>query len=247
MIRRIIYKPVFALVLIFLFSGISNAQLHSDSVKYTPDFKFKDGIYLNFDMVRENNPIPKAKLLTSVDYNDREFFSQLMKGDKIYFYDNMGMRQELDKSSIWGFARNGVIYRKVQDNYYRITYFGSIIHYVADITTYDQNNYYSGYPYGGYYNPYYSSYYNPYYSSPYSYGGYPNSSSSRTNLYQFIIDFETGDEREYNLQSLEVILMRDPELYSEFQSMRGKNKKKMMFVFLRRYNEKHPVFIPENK
>jgi hypothetical protein len=246
MIRRKIYKPVFALALIFLVSGISTAQHLSDSVKYTPDFKFKDGIYLNFDMVRENNPIPKAKLLTSVDYNDREFFSQLMKGDKIYYYDNMGMRQELDKSSVWGFARNGVIYRKVQDNYFRITYFGSIIHYVADITTYDQSNYYSGYPYGGYYNPYYSSYYNPYYYSPYSYG-YPNTSSSRTNLYQFIIDFETGDEREYNLQSLEVILMRDPELYSEFQSMRGKNKKKMMFVFLRRYNEKHPVFIPENK
>jgi len=237
-------KPALMLELIFLFSGVAMAQHVRDSVKYTPDFKFKDGIFLNFEMVRQNSPIPKAKFLTAVDYNDRDFFTQLMKGNKIYFYDNMGLRQELDKNTIWGFARNGVLYRKVQDNFYRITYFGSIIHYVADVTTYDQNNYNSGYPYGSY-NPYYSSYYNPYYS-PYSYG-YPNNTTSRTNLYQFIIDFETGDEREYNLQSLEAILVRDPELYSEFQSMRGKNKKKMMFVFLRRYNEKHPVYIPEYK
>src|SRR5512145_1232699 len=116
-------------------------------------------------MVKANRPIPKAKLLTSVDYNDREFFSELMKGDKIYYYDDIGMRQEIDKSLVWGFSRNGVLYRKVQDVFYRITFFGSIIHYVADVTTYDQN--YSNYPYG-YYNPYYpSSYYSPYYYSPY--------------------------------------------------------------------------------
>jgi hypothetical protein len=39
-------------------------------VKYSPDFRFTDGIYLNFDQVKMNSPIPKAKLLTSVDYND---------------------------------------------------------------------------------------------------------------------------------------------------------------------------------
>ena len=242
--RRHTTRLTLIMILFMLLPLTSSAQHPGDSVRYTPDFKFRDGIYLNFEMVKQNSPIPKAKLLTSVDYNDREFFTQLFKGDKIYFYDNMGLRQELDKNNIWGFARNGVLYRKVQDNYYRITYFGSIVHYVADVTTYDPGNYYSGYPYG-YYSPYSYSY-NPYYYSPYSYGS-PSSGSTRTNLYQFIIDFETGDEREYNLQSLEAILIRDPELYSEFESMRGKNKKKMMFVFLRRYNEKHPVYIPASK
>ena len=237
-------KSVLTIAFVFLFSGMGIAQINKDTVQYTPDFKFKDGIYLNFDMVRENNPIPKAKFLTSVDYNDREFFTELLKGDKIYFYDNLGLRQEIEKKTIWGFARNGVLYRRVQDNFNRITFFGSIIHYVADVTTYEPN--YSNYPYG-YYNPYYSSYYNPYYYSPYSYGYPYNSSTSRTNLRQFIIDFETGEEREYNLQNLELLLMRDPEIYEEFLSLRGKNQKKMMFVFLRKFNEKHPVFIPVNK
>jgi len=70
-------------------------------VKYTPEFRFTDGIYLNFDQVKLNNPIPKSKLLTSIDYNDREFFKKILEGDKIYFYDNMGVRQEIAKNTIW--------------------------------------------------------------------------------------------------------------------------------------------------
>ena len=132
-------------------------------VKVTPDFRFKDGIYLNFDQVKMNSPIPKAKILTSADYNDKEFFRDLLESDKIYFYDNMGIRQEVSKSDIWGYSRNGIIYIQVQGNFNRITFVGSISHFVADITTYDPRYYNSPYGYG-YYDPYY---YYPYYS-PYS-------------------------------------------------------------------------------
>ena len=52
------------------------AQDKEEMVKYTTDFKFNDGIYLNFEQVKLNSPIPKSKLLTSIDYNDREFFKK---------------------------------------------------------------------------------------------------------------------------------------------------------------------------
>ena len=111
--------------LIGLFSpGVSFLQLYGQDktgmVKYTPDFRFNDGIYLNFDQVKLNSPIPKAKLLTSVDYNDREFFKKVLENDKIYFYDNMGVRQEIPKSDIWGYSRNGVLYVQIQENFNRI-------------------------------------------------------------------------------------------------------------------------------
>ena len=69
-------------------------------VKYTPEFRFTDGIYLNFDQVKQNSPIPKSKILTSIDYNDREFFKKILEGEKIYFYDNVGIRQEVAKNTI---------------------------------------------------------------------------------------------------------------------------------------------------
>jgi hypothetical protein len=62
-----------------------------------------------------------------------------------------------------------------------------------------------------------------------------------------MIDFETGKTYEYNLENLEALLMRDPELYEEFVSMRNKNQKKMMFVYLRKFNERNPIFLPDSK
>ena len=67
-------------------------------VKYTPDFRFNDGIYLNFDQVKLNRPIPKAKLLTSVDFNDREFFKRVLESDKIFFYEMEKALEQLKKN-----------------------------------------------------------------------------------------------------------------------------------------------------
>lgn len=212
-------------------------------VKYTPDFRFTDGIYLNFDQVKMNAPIPKSKLLTSVDYNDREFFKKVFEGEKIYFYDNMGIRQELPKSSIWGYSRNGVLYVQVQDNFNRITFVGSICHFVADITTYDSRSYNSPY---GYYDPYYSpygysNYYNPY--NPY-YSPYRAGNMSRNELKQYLIDFESGKVLEFDVENTELLLMKDNQLYEEYAQLSRKKKKELMFVYIRKFNEKNPLYIP---
>ena len=211
-------------------------------VKYTPDFRFNDGIYINFDQVKINSPIPKAKLLTSIDYNDREFFKKILEGDKIYFYDNMGIRQEIPKNTIWGYSRNGVLYVQVQDNFNRITFVGSICHFVADITTYDSRSY--GSPYG-YYDPYYSpygysNYYNPYnpYYSPY------RSNMNRNELKQYLINFESGKVLEFDVENTELLLMKDNKLYDEYVQLPRRKKKDLMFVYIRKFNENNPLYLP---
>lgn len=238
-----------ALIVSVIPGGKSSAQEdQANKVRYTPDFRFRDGIYLNFDQVKENNPIPKAKLLTSVDYNDREFFRKLFENDKIYFYDNMGIRQEIARQDIWGYSRNGVLYVQIQENFNRITFVGNISHFVADITTYDSR--YSPYGYGGYYDPYYSPYgysssyypYSPYY--PY-YSPYRNSNISRNELKQYIIDFENGKVLEFDIHNTELLLMKDSEIYEEWMNLPRRKRKELMFVYIRKFNEKNPLYIPE--
>jgi hypothetical protein len=228
-------------------------QEQENMVKFTPDFRFKDGIYLSFEQVKTNNPIPKAKLLTSTDYNDREFFKKLFEAGKIYFYDNMGIRQEVVTKDIWGYSRNGILYIQVQENFNRITFVGSICHFVADITTYDPRYYNSPY---GYYDPYYS-YYSPYSMySPYGYGSYyyPGSyyspyrqgNMARSELKQYLIDFDTGKVMEFDMQNTEMLLMKDPQLYEEYVQLPRKKKKDLMFVYIRKFNERNPLYIPED-
>jgi hypothetical protein len=232
----------------FLLIGVSfnrvSGQDQPGLVKYTPDFKFKDGVFLNFDQVKTNSPIAKAKLLTSADYNDRDFFKKVFESGKIYFYDEMGVRQEVDKSNIWGFARNGVLYIQVQDNFNRITFVGNICHFVADVTTYDTR--YNNYSPYGYYDPYSSYGYGSY--SPYGsyYSPYSQQSMPRNELKQYVIEFETGKVLEFTIDNLKMLLMKDSAIYDEFVQLSRKKEKELMFVYIRKFNEKNPLFLPVN-
>ncbi|TAL66154.1 MAG: hypothetical protein EPN88_08945, partial [Bacteroidetes bacterium] len=67
-----LFVSIISITILFPVCG----QGKEEMIKYTPDFRFNDGIYLNFEQVKMNKPLPKAKLLTSVDYNDREFFNK---------------------------------------------------------------------------------------------------------------------------------------------------------------------------
>lgn len=241
--ERIVFVS-FALCSLSFNSAIGQDTINM--VKYTPDFRFNDGIYLNFDQLKANSPIPKAKLLTSADYNDREFYTKVFAADKIFFYDELGVRQEVAKDEIWGFSRNGVIYVMIQGNFNRITFVGNICHFVADVTTYDtrSNNYYS--PYG---------YYDPYYYSPYSYYGgynpygsyyspYGSQQTSRTELKQYIIDFESGKVLEFTADNVQLLIMKDPSVYDEYVQLPKKKQKELMFVYVRKFNEKNPLYLP---
>jgi hypothetical protein len=246
-------RLVLFLTLMLLVSSLTliSAQDKPGMVKYTPEFRFNDGIYLNFEQVKMNAPIPKSKILTSLDYNDREFFKKIMEMDKLYFYDDMGVRQDVARSSIWGYARNGVVYVQVQDNFNRITFVGNICHFVADVTTYDSR---ANSPYG-YYDPYYSpygynSYYSPYgsYYSPYSmYSPYNQPNMARNELKQYLIDFESGKVLEFDVDNTELLLMKDNQLYEEYVQLSKRKKKEMMFVYIRKFNEKNPLYLPHQE
>jgi hypothetical protein len=205
-------------------------------IKYSTDFQFVDGIFVNFDMVLANDPIPPARIVTDLDMLDRAFYDKITTAKELVIYDDNGVKKVLKTKEIWGYGRNGVLYINVGSAFHRISFVGNICHFVATVTTYNPN----------YYDPYYS---NPYYSNSYYYNRYsmPHQSNvSSTDLRQYLLDFETGDVMEYDTESVEVLLMRDPELADEYQALRNRKKKQMKFVFIRRYNEKHPLYFPAN-
>lgn len=213
----------------------SEDSRQQELVQYSPDFEFNDGIYANFEMVKSNHPIPTARIVTDIDMFDREFFEKVTSEKEIVIYDDNGVKKVMETKDIWGYGRNGMLYINVGNAFHRISFVGSISHFVASVTTYNSN----------YYDPYYS---NPYYSNSYYYNRYnmPRSNYANTELRQYLLDFETGDVLNYDTESMEVLLMKDPELADEYQSLRNRKKKQMKFVYIRKYNEKHPLYLPAN-
>lgn len=199
-------------------------------VRYTPEFRFTDGIYLDFSQVKANHPVPKPRILTTLDYNDEQFFNRLLEEKKIYFFDNLGAKKEVETSKIWGFARNGNLYIRVNTDFYRITIIGNICHFVANISTYNQR----------YYDPY--IYDRMYY--PYSSMSYPPSNYETKETRQFILDFSNGNVLDYDVKSLEMLLMRDPQLHDEYTALGNKKKKQLKFMYIRKFNERNPLYLP---
>ena len=202
-------------------------------VKYSTEFEFKDGIFANFDQVKANNPIPPARIVSDYDMFDRDFYDKVTSAKEIVIYDENGVKKVIETQDVWGYGRNGVLYINVGMAFHRISFVGSISHFVASVTTYNSN--------------YYDPYYNPYYSNSYYYNRHsmPQSNYANTELRQYLLDFQTGEILEYDTEAVEVLLMKDPELADEFLALRNRKKKQMKFVFIRRFNERHPLYFPE--
>ncbi|MEX0987216.1 MAG: hypothetical protein WD052_07040 [Bacteroidales bacterium] len=229
--QRSPYKYFFSglLLLILLVPGYSQ-EAPEGMTRYSPDFKFREGIYPDFQYVKNNNPIAKTRLVTNADLFSRDFYERVTEENRIVYYDDYGVQQELKTSRIWGYGRNGVLYINLGSKFHRISFVGNISHFVATLTTYNT----------GYYDPYYSQNYynNRYYRSP-------TSNYATTEVRQYLIDFETGKLMEFDVASVEILLMKDPELYDEYVSLRKKKKKQYKFVYIRKFNERNPLYFPK--
>ncbi len=191
-------------------------------VQYSKDFKFSDGVFLNFGQVKNNNPVSKNRIVSSYDINDFEFFTNTLDDEILLFYDELGIKQEVKISDTWGYSQDGILHVNWNDDFSRIVVVGGICHFVANKVV----NSYS-------YSPHNSYYYDP----------YSTQTNSSVELRQYLLHFETGTIYDYTYKNLEVILMNDPELYDEYHNLRKRKRKKLKFVYIRKFNKRNPIFI----
>jgi hypothetical protein len=219
---------IFCIILLLLAFPCLSQNDSTKLVAYDTDFQFTDGIYLNFEQVKNNKPLPKARIIASVDFNAPDFYDVLLSKNDFSYYDDVSMKQTMAVKQIWGYAKNGNLFIRMYDSFNKVTYIGNICHFLATIS----------YNYQPVYDPYY---YNPYY---YYSGSGSSGSVTKTELRQFIFDFNTGKILDYNEKNIEILLMSDPQLYDEYKGLRKKKKQQLMFYYLRKFNERNPLMIP---
>ncbi len=213
----------FFIISIFFFLNIFSlySQDSTNLVKYDRNYKFKDGLYITFDNVRNNSPVPISNIITSLDKSSNEFFENLILQEQITIIDGVGVKKEYSPENVWGFAKEGKLYIYIDLRVNLIPVIGEICHFVGTrIVTY--------YP---------SS------IDPFTYRGEP---STRVETRQFILDFSTGVFYDFTISNIEPIFAKDPDFYEEWVNLSNRKKKKLIFVYLRKYNDKHPLMMPKN-
>ena len=138
------------------------------------------------------------------------------------------MKQSVPVKSIWGYAKNGDLYVGINNQYCKVSYLGSICHFIVTNfrTVYEST-----------YDPYYNS--NPYY--------YPSAgiryANPKTELRQFLINFETGQVVDYTADNILALLAKDPQLYDEYAALKKKKREQLKFFYIRKFNQRNPVKI----
>lgn len=201
------------LLLIFT-CGMLRAQ--TDSAAYNSAFRFEDGIYLNFESFRHNKPVPKSAIVSNYSRAEINFLRKAVSAKTISYKDSSGFIHELNPGQLWGFCENNSIYIRMNGDFNKIVVMGSICHFTAMYTTYLS---------GGPTNP----------------GGVTTGAPVES-VQQYVLDMQTGIVYDFVLPHMEDIFKRDEALYKEFMAMKKGKRKKMMFFYLRKYNEKYPLY-----
>jgi len=223
-------KTIFG-ALFILFTALSSAQTRT--VAYSRDYEFKEGVYITASQFENNAPVPKLAIVSNVPQNRVDFIGEVMKQKDLIYIDSLGKEQRIGIDNVWGYSQNKTIYIYSNKKFVRMNTIGTLCQYTGSITT-TISNPYPMYP--GFGNSVYMGY-------PGAYPGY-GGTSTYEELRQFIFNTKTNQVVEFSPQAMEQLLMDDDELYKEFSQLKRRKKSEMMFVYLRRYNEKHPLFLP---
>jgi len=227
-------RVLFLLFHITFLASFLFAQDTLKKVPYSQDYIFKDGIYITFNQFIENNPLPKYKIVSSVPPTSPAYLYEVTQKDTFHYIGDNGYITPYPTKKIWGFSENNTVFIQYLNQFNRIIIIGTIGFFMSQVTV--TSTIYND-PY------YYSSYYNPYYYYP---GINLPHEVKNNEIKRFLIDFRTGNVIPFSYKNLEVLLSADTELYNEYLSLSKRKRKKMIFLYLRRFNERNPLLLPPN-
>jgi hypothetical protein len=207
-------------------------------VRYSPGYAFKDGIFLSIEDVMVNDPLPFARIVSERVIYDRAFIEELIWHKEFTFYDEAGVRASVRTRDVWGYALHGRLHIMIGGRFHRIHLQGSISQFVASETTYEKKYFADDDSIKSYTTT--QDLYRGFYSNKHYYS--PLTAEGEICLF----DFESNALEQYDPAALGKLLERDSLLYSEYKVLKRRVKKNRMAEFIRRYNQNHPLFFPEN-
>lgn len=202
-------------LLFFLFSF--EVYSNPDSIKYERSFAFEEGIYLNFWQFRNNDPVPKESLISDYSKNDNEFILKVLSKNSVSFIDSAGAEHKVRVRDIWGYSINREVFIRTGDAFSKVQIIGSICHFVGSFESY-------------------STLPDPIYGQPQMRTEYRKE--------QAVIDMQTGNIMQFTVSTMETLLKKDEQLYKEFTSLKNKKKRSSIFIFMQKFNRKHPLYFP---
>lgn len=207
-------KNIFVFIFIILASlGFSQ----TNAIPYSRDYVFAEGLFLTVHQFKDNSPIPKSSIVSGVSRDDVDFLKEQVKLKNIKYIDSSKQEHKIETSSIWGYCQNRTIYINYNNDFNRVNVIGTLMQFTALVTTSP-----------GFMDPMYSNY---------------GLNTTVDELRQFVFDTQTNKILPFDVKSLTLLLKSDPQLYAEYMALGKREKTDSQFIYLRKYNESHPLML----
>jgi hypothetical protein len=211
---------IFFIIIFALFKLSASAQ---DSLLYDLNNKMAEGIFLNYEDFRRNNPVTKSQIENNLNKELLDYFGKSLDPEKFVFSRN-GEKITVASKTVWGFYQNNTLHINYRGNFYRVPVFGSISYLMATIEVISPNYYY------------------PSYGGMGGIGGSMGTTMKTQEVREFLINFYDGIVTPFSMDQAERLLNRDPAVYAEFKALKRKQQKEQVSRYFRKYNELHPVY-----
>lgn len=187
---------------------------------YTTDYVFYEGLYLNVDRFKENNPISKALIVSDNNKSEIDFLKKEVAKEYIKYKDESNAIHDIKSTSLWGYHQNNTHYINYKEQFYRVNLIGTLCQFIAIVKV----------------------------SVPVMNPMYPGTTSYiiRDEFQQIVYSVLSNKFYFLDDENLLLILKDDEELINEYKSLSRRKRKNLQFSYIRKYNEKHPLMLPVN-
>ena len=231
----------------FLPLSISAQQM----VKYNSEFQFQDGLYISFEDFKNNNPIPITHTVTDFDIRDPDYLDLVVDQDSIIYFDNLFKERVIPTRSMWGFCKRNKVFIAfgAESSFNNPEFFG--FYPLVNIGAF---SFFSAV----------ESYYSTMSSGPSMGMGVGTGVGFRdpmmnndvtvtqTEQVQLLLQFSTGTillaKRgalgHFPVDLVSQLIKPDVALATEFESLSLRDQKLKGMFFLRRFNERNPIYFP---
>lgn len=201
---------------IFVFFSLCTFA-QTNTVAYSRDYEFKEGLFLTLEQFKKNTPILKSAIVSVLPKDQIDFLTQITEQKTVIYKDSAGIEQKIETSTVWGFYQNRTVFINFNNDFNRVNVIGTLSLFSALVTQAPLRNE----PIGDIYAI----------------------EPSFTELRQFVFDTQTNKVFDFNVKNMELLLKNDAELYAQFMKLKKRKKADSIFIYLRKYNEKHPLYL----
>jgi len=212
-------------VLIFLIQGLVFFTMAQKAEIYFKNPKIKDGIYITHQQFLNNSPVSKSNIITTEFLLSPDFFFQVLKSSRVYFYNAHNQIKNIKTNQIWGYCNNGNLYIMYNTDFHKLSYLANYAPFLAS----EEIPYTSFEPTVTLGNNYTNLYYEPAYTT--------------NETVQMLIDIKNNKFIKAHYKNVEILLKKDSVLYEEYRNLRRRKKKKLIYQYIRLFNERNPLFL----